>query len=72
MRRSSVIAKMEVARLRDHFGRTAGVNSRGRVVEGIPGTTKGIDTSAYRSQDATLVMPDTPGFGLRLLVRDFG
>jgi L-alanine-DL-glutamate epimerase-like enolase superfamily enzyme len=36
------------------------------IVEGIPGTTKGIDTSAYELRNGELVMPETPGFGLRL------
>ena len=34
--------------------------------EGNPGTTKGIDAPAYRLQDGAPVMPQTPGFGLRL------
>lgn len=37
-------------------------------VEGVPGTTDGVDTSAYRLRDGVLHVPDTPGFGLDLLV----
>ena len=36
------------------------------IVEGIPGTTKGIETSAYELRNGELLMPDTPGFGLIL------
>lgn len=36
------------------------------IVEGIPGRAKGIDYSAYRMEKGKLVMPDTPGFGLKL------
>ncbi|WP_245941112.1 mandelate racemase/muconate lactonizing enzyme family protein [Thermasporomyces composti] len=38
------------------------------LVEGVPGTTDGVDTSAYRSVDGVLHVPDAPGFGLDLLV----
>lgn len=34
------------------------------VVEGVPGTTDGVDTSAYGLEDGRLVLPDAPGFGL--------
>jgi len=35
------------------------------IVEGIPGTTRGVDYSAYRfDEDGHLVVPDKPGFGL--------
>jgi D-galactarolactone cycloisomerase len=36
------------------------------IVEGIPGGAKGIDYSAYQMKNGKLVMPDVPGFGLRL------
>jgi L-alanine-DL-glutamate epimerase-like enolase superfamily enzyme len=36
------------------------------MVEGIPGRAAGIDYSAYRFNDGKLVMPEEPGFGLRL------
>ncbi len=36
------------------------------VVEGVPGTTDGVDTSAYRFTDGVLTLPDRPGFGLPL------
>jgi L-alanine-DL-glutamate epimerase-like enolase superfamily enzyme len=36
------------------------------IVEGIPGRAKGIDYSAYTMKAGKLVMPKTPGFGLRL------
>jgi L-alanine-DL-glutamate epimerase-like enolase superfamily enzyme len=35
-------------------------------VEGVPGKTDGVDTSAYRWQDGNLTVPDRPGFGLPL------
>ncbi|GAA1524827.1 mandelate racemase/muconate lactonizing enzyme family protein [Kribbella lupini] len=35
-------------------------------VEGVPGTTDGVDTSAYRWADGNLTVPDRPGFGLTL------
>ena len=35
-------------------------------VEGVPGTTDGVDTSAYRWEDGNLTVPDRPGFGLTL------
>lgn len=34
------------------------------VVEGVPGTTDGVDASAYRFTDGQLTVPDRPGFGL--------
>jgi L-alanine-DL-glutamate epimerase-like enolase superfamily enzyme len=37
------------------------------IVEGIPGTARGIDTSAYQLRNGELVMPDAPGFGLTLV-----
>ena len=37
------------------------------IVEGIPGTTKGIDYSAYKfAENGDLILPDAPGFGLTL------
>jgi L-alanine-DL-glutamate epimerase-like enolase superfamily enzyme len=36
------------------------------IAEGIPGTTKGVDYSAYKFVDGDLVLPAAPGFGLRL------
>jgi D-galactarolactone cycloisomerase len=36
------------------------------VVEGVPGTTLGADTSAYRFEDGVLMVPDAPGFGIPL------
>ncbi len=36
------------------------------IVEGIPGKARGMDTSAYRFKDGKLIMPDAPGFGLKL------
>jgi L-alanine-DL-glutamate epimerase-like enolase superfamily enzyme len=36
------------------------------IVEGIPGTTQGVDYSAYKFQDGQLVLPEAPGFGLAL------
>jgi len=36
------------------------------IVEGIPGGAPGIDYSAYRMEGGNLVVPDVPGFGLRL------
>ncbi len=38
------------------------------IVEGIPGGAKGIDYSAYKFKDGKLVIPDAPGFGLKLTV----
>ncbi|GAB3839422.1 mandelate racemase/muconate lactonizing enzyme family protein [Kribbella italica] len=35
-------------------------------VEGVPGTTDGVDTSAYEWKDGNLTVPDRPGFGLTL------
>lgn len=37
------------------------------VVEGVPGTTDGVDTSAYRLEEGRLVLPGKPGFGLARL-----
>lgn len=34
------------------------------VVEGVPGVTEGVDTSAYTFADGRLSVPDRPGFGL--------
>ncbi len=34
------------------------------IVEGVPGTTLGVDDSAYRFVDGRLTVPDRPGFGL--------
>ena len=36
------------------------------IIEGIPGRTPGIDYSAYRMNEGRLVLPNAPGFGLRL------
>ena len=36
------------------------------IVEGIPGTATGMDYSAWQFDDGKLVVPDEPGFGLRL------
>jgi L-alanine-DL-glutamate epimerase-like enolase superfamily enzyme len=36
------------------------------MIEGIPGKAGGIDCSAYRFNNGKLVMPDAPGFGLKL------
>jgi D-galactarolactone cycloisomerase len=36
------------------------------IVEGIPGKAEGIDYSAYKIKNGRLVMPRTPGFGLKL------
>lgn len=36
------------------------------VVEGVPGTTDGVDTTAYVFADGRLTVPDRPGFGLPL------
>jgi L-alanine-DL-glutamate epimerase-like enolase superfamily enzyme len=35
-------------------------------VEGVPGETLGVDTTAYRWQDGELTVPNHPGFGLPL------
>ena len=37
------------------------------IVEGIPGAARGIDYSPYTMKNGKLVMPDTPGFGLKLV-----
>ncbi|MBC8872275.1 MAG: mandelate racemase [Planctomycetes bacterium] len=36
------------------------------IVEGIPGTATGMDYSAWQFDDGNVVVPDAPGFGLRL------
>lgn len=36
------------------------------IIEGIPGTTDGVDYSAFRLSDGVLVVPYTPGFGPHL------
>jgi hypothetical protein len=37
------------------------------IIEGIPGTTRGVDYSAYRFDErGNLLMPDKPGFALTL------
>ena len=36
------------------------------IVEGIPGKTEGVDYSAYKFIDGKIVVPNLPGFGLRL------
>lgn len=36
------------------------------IVEGIPGAAAGIDYSAFKLTDGKLVVPDVPGFGLKL------
>jgi len=36
------------------------------IVEGIPGTASGMDYSAWKFDKGALVVPDEPGFGLRL------
>lgn len=35
-------------------------------VEGVPGTTVGVDTTAYRLDEGMLHVPSTPGFGIPL------
>ncbi|WP_129664476.1 mandelate racemase/muconate lactonizing enzyme family protein [Phytoactinopolyspora endophytica] len=35
-------------------------------VEGVPGTTEGVDTGAYHLTEGSLEVPDLPGFGLTL------
>jgi L-alanine-DL-glutamate epimerase-like enolase superfamily enzyme len=37
------------------------------IIEGIPGQAPGIDYSAYKITDGKLEVPETPGFGLRLV-----
>lgn len=37
------------------------------IVEGVPGHVAGVDDSAYVLEDGILTLPETPGFGLRLL-----
>ena len=39
------------------------------VVEGVPGRTDGVDTSAYQFADGRLTVPDRPGFGLPVPAR---
>ena len=36
------------------------------IVEGIPGKASGMDFSAYRRHDGKLLVPDAPGFGIKL------
>ncbi|MFQ6130648.1 MAG: enolase C-terminal domain-like protein [Armatimonadota bacterium] len=36
------------------------------IVEGIPGKATGMDYSAYRFEDGKLVVPEEPGFGIKL------
>ena len=36
------------------------------IVEGIPGQAKRVDYSAYKMKEGKLIMPATPGFGLKL------
>jgi L-alanine-DL-glutamate epimerase-like enolase superfamily enzyme len=36
------------------------------IVEGVPGRTIGVGTSAYRFTDGMLTVPDRPGFGLQM------
>lgn len=36
------------------------------IVEGIPGTTSGVDLSQYKMREGMLVLPDAPGFGMEL------
>jgi D-galactarolactone cycloisomerase len=36
------------------------------IIEGIPGEAPDIDYSAYKITDGSLVVPETPGFGLKL------
>ncbi|MFN4180422.1 MAG: mandelate racemase/muconate lactonizing enzyme family protein [Armatimonadota bacterium] len=37
------------------------------IVEGIPGKTEGVDYSAYKLVNGQIVVPDEPGFGLKLI-----
>ncbi len=37
------------------------------IVEGIPGKAQGLDYSAYTIRDGKLIMPNTSGFGLKLI-----
>ena len=37
------------------------------IIEGVPGTTTGVDAGGYRFEDGILTLPDRPGFGLKLL-----
>jgi L-alanine-DL-glutamate epimerase-like enolase superfamily enzyme len=37
------------------------------IIEGIPGQAPEIDYSAYKITDGKLVVPETPGFGLKLV-----
>lgn len=36
------------------------------VVEGVPGTTAGVDAAPFTVSDGVITVPETPGFGLRL------
>lgn len=58
-----------------HYGRHLGNFVSGHLVPAIAGftfveydetTTPGIDSSAYRVEDGQVVIPDAPGFGLKL------
>ncbi len=49
-----------------HTAQLAGGVGNIPIVEGIPGTTGGVDTSNYTMRDGKLVLPDSPGFGLEL------
>lgn len=42
---------------------------RTHIVEGVPGSTSGVDTSGYRFEDGILSLPERPGFGLSLTYR---
>jgi L-alanine-DL-glutamate epimerase-like enolase superfamily enzyme len=37
------------------------------IIEGIPGKTEGVDYSAYKFVDGKIIVPDLPGFGLKLI-----
>jgi L-alanine-DL-glutamate epimerase-like enolase superfamily enzyme len=37
------------------------------IIEGIPGKTEGVDYSAYKFVDGQIIVPDLPGFGLKLI-----
>ena len=36
-------------------------------IEGVPGTTDGVDFGAYRFADGEMTVGDAPGFGLKLV-----
>lgn len=36
------------------------------IVEGVPGSIDGVDTSGYVLKDGMLILPDAPGFGMKL------